>query len=405
MSTYSKLMPLLRLYQKAVHILLWPLFFVLERFTNIRIIDMPFGIGELSMDMELFMKEEILGHRPRFFSIAFIPMHNPEKLWKSGVNLYLLSLYESYLSLPIRVHNRVLLELVRPLMLPHRLRYSPDTYEVLSRFVKVVHDWGTRPPALSLPGADLERGRRMLEAMGIPRDAWFVCIHARELSTKPAKTYHNFRDVNIDTYTLACEEIIRRGGWVIRMGDPAMRAYRPFDRVIDYIHSEYHSDFMDIFLSSQCRFFLGCNSGLAAVPTTFNVPLATTNGVPIAPLTYRDFDIGIIKTAWSDKDQRLVPFAELLEPGYRSMQTQERLTERGWRLIDNTSEEILDLTREMLDSIEKPDAEPDPGDEARQSAFRSLLHPVFHFAYGTRARMSKAFLAKYSALLPDVKQS
>lgn len=400
MISYKSLAPTLAVQRLLMGLILWPVFYLLRRFTRVRIVDMPFGIGELSMDMELYVKEEILGLRKPIFSIVLIPWHNPGKLWKSGVNLYLVSLFEPFLSWPIRVRSRVMLEIVRPLMLPHPLLISPDANEEKSRFVNVTQHWGNRPPLLRIPDPDMERGWRTLEAMGVPRDGWFVCIHARERATKPTKTYHNFRDVDIDTYTLACEEIARRGGWIIRMGDPAMRPYTPFDRVIDYVHSEHHSDFMDIFLSANCRFFLGCNSGLAAVPRTFHVPLATTNGVPVAPLTYGDQDIGIMKLALKEADQSLVPFADLLAPGYLSMQTQAILANHGWRLVDNTPEEILDLTQEMLDSLDGALA-PDPDNEARQAALKSLLHHGFHFAFGTRARMGRRFLAKYADLLPE----
>lgn len=393
--------PAFRAYAAVVHFLLWPLFAILKRFTSIRIVGVPFGIGELAMDMDLFAKEEALGVRRKLYSIAFIPWHNPVALVASGVNLYLVSLFEGVLSKLIRIRSRIALEIIRPLMLDHSLLFKPDAHQELFRYVDVVKKWGDRPPILRIPSDDVSRGFKVLESMGVPLGSWFVCIHARERSTKPNKTQHNYRDVDIATYTAACKEIVRRGGWVLRMGDSSMKPYKPFDGVIDYIHTEYHSDFMDIFLSSHCRFFLGCNSGLAAVPTLFKIPLATTNGVPVSPITYYNRDIGIMKTAWSDVDQRLVTFPELLAGGYKINQTQNWLSERGWRLIDNTEEEILDLTLEMLAQVESSDEIVDPEDEARQKSFKSLLLPNFHLAYGTDARMGRAFLRKYAHLLPE----
>ena len=47
--------------------------------------------------------------------------------------------------------------------------------------------------------------------------------------------------------------------------------------MIDYACSDLRSDWMDIFLCAQCRFFIGCQSGLSAVPSVFGVPVVMTD--------------------------------------------------------------------------------------------------------------------------------
>src|SRR5262249_48981936 len=78
-----------------------------------------------------------------------------------------------------------------------------------------------RGPLLQLTNADREFGREQLRRMGLPDDAWFVCLHVR--SAGYHKEWQNphqaHRNANVRSYLSAIEEIVRRGGWVIRMGD------------------------------------------------------------------------------------------------------------------------------------------------------------------------------------------
>src|SRR5256885_8476241 len=59
----------------------------------------------------------------------------------------------------------------------------------------------------------------------------------------------------------AVQEITRRGGWVVRLGDPTMEPFPPTPAVIDYAHSRLKSPATDVFLCGACRFFIGVASG------------------------------------------------------------------------------------------------------------------------------------------------
>ena len=58
--------------------------------------------------------------------------------------------------------------------------------------------------------------------MGVPEDAWFAVCHVREGGFKGEE---KFRDADITTYFEAFNEIVKRGGWVIRMGDNTMAPF------------------------------------------------------------------------------------------------------------------------------------------------------------------------------------
>jgi hypothetical protein len=71
----------------------------------------------------------------------------------------------------------------------------------------------------------------------------------------------------------------------------------------------------------------------------------------------------------------------------------------GLGIINNSSDEITDLVREMLDRTSNAYLR-DPENERRQEVFRSLFKPG-HYGYGTSAQVSQCFLRKHAALLSD----
>ena len=92
----------------------------------------------------------------------------------------------------------------------------------------------------------------MLHAAGVPKGAWFVALHVREGKWDRTKT-GAFGVVNaeIGTYLSAITAITRRGGWVVRMGDPGMQPMPPVPNVLDYCHSDIRADWMDIFIAAR----------------------------------------------------------------------------------------------------------------------------------------------------------
>ena len=170
------------------------------------------------------------------------------------------------------VPNRFLLEQWRPhlklVVEEASLPLPPDSLEALCFDFRgplladgsTVHYWEAaaktyrrwhnekRKALLQFP-ADVERrGRLALESIGIPADAWFVALHVREAASKSLhSSLHDVLNAQIADYVPAIEEITSRGGWVIRMGDPAMTPLSPMPKVFNYCHSHIRSDWMDIY--------------------------------------------------------------------------------------------------------------------------------------------------------------
>lgn len=254
-----------------------------------------------------------------------------------------------------------------------------------------------RSPLLTLSDSDSDRGWRALQKRGMPKDAWFVCLHVREPGYWGDYSAY-FRNANIDTYSAAIQSIVDRGGWVIRMGNPTMKPLSPsMNQVIDYAHSDLRSDWMDVFLCASCRFLIGTDSGLTYVPSCFGVPLVMTNNAPMGIRMYSQQDIYIPKMYWCVKEERYLNFAQAMAPPLGLAFSNEGFVALDIKLVDNTPEEINDLVGEMLERV---DATIDYGDEDErlQSRFNKLAEAFK--CYGI-SRIGRDFLKKYAWLLPN----
>lgn len=258
-----------------------------------------------------------------------------------------------------------------------------------------------RPPLLTLSDTHREQGWRCLQALGVPKDAWFVSLHVREDGFYNQQGRGAPRNADIDTYLLAIDTIAARGGWVIRTGDPSMKPLPATERAIDYALCDKRSDWMDVFLWAECRLFLGTTSGPIHIPPTFGVPAVMTNSVPMSHafwLVCGKHSLFIPKLAWSVEQQRYLTFAEHLQPPVDGATYTHQLDPGGITMVDNTPEEIKDAVVEMLDLLDGKSCFTAEDEALLQKL--NALSPTYQ-AYEFCNRMGRDFLRKYAYLLPD----
>lgn len=379
--------------------LLWPISYLLY-LIGVRFLPIIHytAIGHLAVEPDCYVKEGALGLRPNYLAVMLAPAHKV-------ANRHLLDYWRQYIRV---ITSPVLCALLYPLARAKILQYD------VARYVMNIHETALyfeinakcadKPPTLILRESDRKRGWDCLRKLGVPEGAWFVCVHCREPGFRPhADHRHHHRNSDIETYRLAMEAIIERGGWCIRMGSSRTKPLRPMKNVIDYAHSSVRSDWMDVFLSASCKFFLGSCSGLHNVPPLFGVPCALVNLVPMSLLPPRHIDIGIPKLIWSRGEGRYLTFPEILSSPIGDFQISDLYVDAGVEVVDNAPEDIRDLVLEMLNVMEGTvtyTAE----DESLQERFKSLLQPG-HYSYGASSRLGQSFLRKYKNLLSHVDES
>jgi putative glycosyltransferase (TIGR04372 family) len=137
-----------------------------------------------------------------------------------------------------------------------------------------------REPLVQFKPEEKEKSILTLEDLGVPKSGWFVSLHVRE----EANSFS--RKSNLSTYIPAIQKIIDCGGYVTRMGKSGMQPF-PFESpdFINYAKSAPRSKSMDVFLWSECRFFLGTTSGRLYAAFDFATPVLWTNAVCIGITT------------------------------------------------------------------------------------------------------------------------
>jgi putative glycosyltransferase (TIGR04372 family) len=256
--------------------------------------------------------------------------------------------------------------------------YKADTWNEFD----CLREIATTHATLRFSEAEEERGRQTLSDMGIEDGAWFVCVHSRDShylqATNPSGDwgYHDYRDCSIRNYLPAMREITRRGGYVLRMGSHVSEALGETGdpRIIDYA-CEHRSDFMDIYASAKCRFFLGSTAGLFNVAWVFDVPIAHANMTPLSVLPFRKADLFIPKLLRRIDGGGFLHLDEaydlgLFDPERPNLFTSDFYRDMGLEFVESSDDEILALTREMFDKLEARSPEAAP----RQKAFKAKYY-------------------------------
>jgi len=359
----------------------------------------PNRIGHLVLEPVCFVKENVLGLRKRALGIFPVPRG-------TEANTALVEMLKRCKrhGLWVATSPRWCRWAMRLAEADERLRIDLSRYSVgrekPAGFYEIERHWhrSASKPILRLTESERKRGREGLEKMGIPTGAWFVCFHCRSsgFSTKDDRI-QDHRNAPLKSYFAAMKAVADAGGWVIRMGDGSSEPLPKMEGVIDYACSDFRSPFLDIFLCASCHLFIGNTSGLIFVAESFGVPSATTNLTPFANYP-NSGTIGIMKGVYSESLGRELTFAEIMGSEVASYRLAHDYQLADLRVIDNTEEEIRELTLEALAWAHgSPYARTEEDQKLQARAFE-LLHPE-QYAYGTDGQFGRDFLRSHRVFL------
>ena len=201
------------------------------------------------------------------------------------------------------------------------------------------------------------KGKEILKIFGLPEDTKFICLLVRDsgyLNRHKEYEYierwqhHNYRDGDIDKYVLAAEELANRGYYVFRMGVNVLKPLKSFNpKVIDYANSKMRSDFMDIYLSANCFFFISSGAGIESIAIIFRRPIAYL-GVPFG-LTYTGSSKCLLLTKHhiNKKNQKELTISEIFSSNVGVSTYTNEFKQNDVELRENRPEEIRDIVIEM----------------------------------------------------------
>jgi len=298
-------------------------------------------IGHFAANTELYLCERDIGTNNKkildiFYYTSPVCNQQLKKMWDRTLYIFSFSHWIDRLNRRLPGGGKHVIPTV----------WDVDTHNLLGR---------TRPHLYFTPEEE-KMGTDALQKLSISKNEAFVCFYARDsvyLNTVfPDKNwgYHDYRDSDIRNYIAAAEEMTQRGYYVIRMGaviKDALNTTNP--KIIDYAKN-HRSDFLDIFLSAKCRFFLCSTGGINAVPRIFRRPIAYVNFIPLGIkhlLTCAPEGLFIPKKLWSKERHCFLTFSEIFKLEADSFFETSQYEKLGVEIIENTPEEICALAKEM----------------------------------------------------------
>lgn len=190
-----------------------------------------------------------------------------------------------------------------------------------------------------------------MESMGLKKN--YICLHAREVSTKTANfgKYPDTSvcDVKLESFAKACDYMSMLGYQAVRMGRDEEKECT-IDGVIDYAN-QFYDELMDFYLIANCKFLIGCSSGLTVITPYWGRPILLTNqnvfcwAAESLPTTGKD--LYIPKKYYSKGKGRYLNLYEMLNASHKCDRYTKAYRMERIELIDNTEEEILEATIEL----------------------------------------------------------
>jgi putative glycosyltransferase (TIGR04372 family) len=222
--------------------------------------------------------------------------------------------------------------------------YSTEILRTKSWDLALVDDIGVH-----LGGIVNRRALQGKRDLGIPDDAWFVCVHVRDGGYYGSSEgiQKESRNSDILNYCKAFKTITQHGGWVVRIGDSNMKKIPDLDHVIDYAHSKEKSDLLDVYLIQECAFYVGTPSGPLTVANLYGRPILLTNMYEhFIDYPMRSGDLGIMKKFFSKSRARNLSLTEQLRIQDQSDQLIYKSDDIV--LVENDENEIEDLVSEFI---------------------------------------------------------
>lgn len=254
----------------------------------------------------------------------------------------------------------------------------------------------------------------------------FVCLFARDSkylamgrnaydTPVPASTGPSlmdiYRNLSIDHFSLTAQYLRQNNITAVRMGH-LLGSPAEDKNIFDYGYN-HRSEFLDIFIFSQCKFFIGTPSGIQFIANLFSKPMVMVNVPVLSTLNDATFinshcNLMILQKYLDTRDNHYLTIREMLK--YETSEGIVDAHNAPFRTFDiykrnnivpikNTAEEIASVAKEMVEIMDES-VNYDDLDVLLQQQYESILHEFddsknYIFPY----RMGRDFLRKNQWLL------
>lgn len=286
-------------------------------------------LGHLALDMEVYLLECDFGIRP---------WDDTFTMWEPVANQWLADKVAARLTMVAGDDHRCDIE----------WHAGVDPHGLVEQTPPYTH--------VGFTGAEVHDGRMAAFELGIEES--HVVVHGRDAAYLDAAlggdgrwSYHDYRDVDIDTYLPAMHTIVEQGHAAVRLGHTVAKPLgHTGPGIIDYPLTDLRSDFLDCWLVATSRWMLAASSGPCALAALFRRPIAFANIAPFLTIADPLFPMGrlfIPKLYRSLDDGHILSVREIVARGGLTWWHTQEYTDNRVELVDNTPDEIAALAHEM----------------------------------------------------------
>ncbi|MBU3632877.1 TIGR04372 family glycosyltransferase [Polynucleobacter sp. AP-Feld-500C-C5] len=175
----------------------------------------------------------------------------------------------------------------------------------------------------------------------------YVCVFSRDSEYHGDKVVDTYRNSDFKTLLPSIEYLVEMGYQVVRVGRNHVEdeIELPAGSYIDFDDTNTEDKSIDLMLIKNCEFLLTSNSGIICVGLMFNKKILIHNWFPIG--IKPQFSQGIYILKKYCENGKIIPFKKIPK-GMLLEENGAILRSNGLEVVDNTSDEILELVSSQV---------------------------------------------------------
>ncbi len=190
--------------------------------------------------------------------------------------------------------------------------------------------------------------------------------------------YHDYRDSDFETYEEGINYLLSSGFKVIRMGKHMEKKLNIKNKnYFDYSQSNLKSDFLDVWLMSNCYFCISSGTGLDHIPRIFKIPTLYINFINLFSAETYHKSLTYPKILVKGDTKKGLTLTEYLDSNSNK---KEDFTKKNINILDLSSNEIKDAFVEMV-TMMKNNWVLDDEERRRQKSFMNSFKEYFSKSY------------------------
>lgn len=199
------------------------------------------------------------------------------------------------------------------------------------------------PSPIEFIEVEKKRGLKMLESFGFYEHDKFVCFSSRSGDYKNEKKI-SVKNSNIDNQKKGINFVINKGYKAIRIGKKHTKKIKwENENIRDLTTNNDENDFINLYALSKCEFFISSGGGIAYGGSLMRKNTLLIDYFKFSFLYHEHLDFTpmlIPKKIYCLKNKCFLKYSEFFQKKIDELNTVDELNKLGFKLSDNTQDEI-----------------------------------------------------------------